>query len=111
MRFGSILLLAVGLAMDATAVSAARGLATPTVRPRHLLLVAGFFGGQFSNQPNVNHLVVVNGAGQIGSALVTNGWTASITGLLNVGDVFTMPGVFAINPKNRQSTGSCRTSW
>ena len=49
---------------------------------------------------------VVNGAGQTGSALVTNGWTASITGLLNVGDVFTMPGVFAINPKNRQSTGS-----
>lgn len=49
---------------------------------------------------------VVNGAGQTGSALVTNGWTASITGLLNVGDVFTIAGVFAINPKNRQSTGS-----
>ena len=48
----------------------------------------------------------VNGAGQTGSALVTNGWTASITGLLNVGDVFTIQGVYAINPKNRLSTGS-----
>ena len=45
MPFLSILALAVGLAMDAAAVSAARGLATPEVRPRHLLLVAVFFGG------------------------------------------------------------------
>lgn len=49
---------------------------------------------------------VVNGASQTGSSLVTNGWTASITGLLNVGDVFTIAGVFAINPQNRQSTQS-----
>ena len=49
---------------------------------------------------------VVNGAGQTGSVLVTNGWTASITGLLNIGDVFTIAGVFAINPKSRVSTGS-----
>lgn len=49
---------------------------------------------------------VVNGAGQTGSTLFTNGWTASITGLLNVGDVFTIAGVNAINPQNRQSTGS-----
>ena len=49
---------------------------------------------------------VVNGAAQTGSSLVTNGWTANLTGLLNVGDVFTLAGVYAINPKNRQSTGS-----
>ncbi len=49
---------------------------------------------------------VVNGAGQTGSTIVTNGWSASLTGLLNVGDVFTMAGVYAINPKNRQSTGA-----
>src|ERR1700722_7468508 len=48
---------------------------------------------------------VVNGANQTGSSLITNGWTASVTGLLNVGDVFTMAGVFAINPANGQSTG------
>jgi putative Mn2+ efflux pump MntP len=45
MSFVSILLLAVGLAMDATAVAAARGLAIPRVLPRHVALVAGFFGG------------------------------------------------------------------
>lgn len=49
---------------------------------------------------------VVNGAGQTGATLVTNGWTASLAGLLNVGDVFTIAGVFAVNPKNRQSTGT-----
>jgi putative Mn2+ efflux pump MntP len=41
----AILLLAIGLAMDAMAVSAARGLATPKVLPRHVILVASFFGG------------------------------------------------------------------
>jgi manganese efflux pump family protein len=45
LTFGAILLLAVGVAMDATAVSAARGLAVPAIRARHVLLVAGFFGG------------------------------------------------------------------
>ena len=45
MSFFSIFLLAVGLAMDATAVAAARGLAIPKVLPRHVALVAGFFGG------------------------------------------------------------------
>jgi len=45
MSFGAILLLALGLAMDATAVSAARGLATPRIVPRHVMLVAAFFGG------------------------------------------------------------------
>jgi manganese efflux pump family protein len=45
LTFGAIVFLAVGLAMDATAVSAARGLALPEIRVRHVLLVAGFFGG------------------------------------------------------------------
>jgi hypothetical protein len=49
---------------------------------------------------------VVNGAGQTGSSLVTNGWTGTISGLLNVGDVITIAGVYAINPRSRQSTGS-----
>lgn len=49
---------------------------------------------------------VVNGAAQTGSTLVTNGWSASVTGLLNVGDIFTIAGVNAINPQNRQSTGA-----
>ena len=44
-RFGAILALSVGLAMDAAAVSAARGMAVPRVRLRHAALVAVFFGG------------------------------------------------------------------
>ena len=45
MSFGAILVLSLGLAMDATAVAAARGLAAPRVRPVHVLLIAVFFGG------------------------------------------------------------------
>ncbi len=48
----------------------------------------------------------INGAGQTGSVIVTNGWTAGVAGLLNVGDVFTIPGVYAVNPQNLNSTGS-----
>lgn len=57
MSFGAILLLAFGLAMDAMAVSAARGLATPEIRPRHLLLVATFFGGFQALMPLLGWLV------------------------------------------------------
>jgi putative Mn2+ efflux pump MntP len=42
LSFSALLLLSAGLAMDATAVSAARGLATPRLRPRHFLLAALF---------------------------------------------------------------------
>lgn len=50
--------------------------------------------------------VKVSGAGQTGSQLITNGYLANTTGVLNVGDAFTIAGVFAINPKSRQTTGS-----
>ena len=56
--------------------------------------------GSYSGTPTVN------GAGQTGSSLVTQSWGNSISTLLNVGDVFTIAGVYAINPKSRQSTGS-----
>lgn len=49
---------------------------------------------------------VVNSASQTGSSVITNGWTANIANLLNIGDVITIAGVNAVNPKNRQSTGS-----
>lgn len=45
MSLGAIVFLALGLAMDATAVAAARGLAVPSIQRRHVLLIAGFFGG------------------------------------------------------------------
>jgi hypothetical protein len=48
---------------------------------------------------------LVNGAGQTGNSLVTNGWTAAAAARLNLGDVFTLAGVYSVNPQNRQSTG------
>lgn len=50
----------------------------------------------------------VNGANQTGNSLITNGWTAAIAQRMNVGDVFTIANVFAVNPQNRQSTGDLR---
>jgi manganese efflux pump family protein len=55
--FGAILLLALGLAMDAGAVSAARGLATPRILPRHVVLVAVFFGGFQAFMPLIGWVV------------------------------------------------------
>lgn len=57
MSFGAIVFLALGLAMDATAVAAARGLAVPAIRARHVLLVALFFGGFQALMPVVGWLL------------------------------------------------------
>ena len=40
--------------------------------------------------------------------LVTDGWTAAAALRLNIGDTFTIAGVFAVNPQSRQSTGQLR---
>jgi hypothetical protein len=45
-------------------------------------------------------------AGQTGSSIATNNWTASITGLLKQGDVIRFAGVNAVNPQSYQSTGA-----
>lgn len=50
---------------------------------------------------------VVNGAGQTGSSLITNGWTAAAATRLKKGDVFTC-GINAVNPQNLQDTGALR---
>jgi len=47
---------------------------------------------------------VVNGANQVGALIITNGWTG--VGGLNIGDIVTFAGTFAVNPQSRQSTGS-----
>lgn len=57
MSFSGIVLLALGLAMDATAVSAARGMALRVIRARHVLLVAGLFGGFQALMPVVGWLL------------------------------------------------------
>lgn len=48
---------------------------------------------------------LVNGANQTGNALITDGWTAAAALRLNVGDVFMLANVFAVNPMSKQSTG------
>ena len=77
--------------------------------------VMGIAGGfKFAMDQNINtHTIgalggtpVVNGAGQVGSVLVTNGWTASIIGILKRGDIFTIPGVFQVNAQSRQPTAN-----
>ncbi len=47
-------------------------------------------------------------ANQSGSSITTTGWTASVTNLLLPGDIFTIAGVYQVNPQNRQSTGQLR---
>lgn len=46
----------------------------------------------------------VNGASQTGTSLITDGWTNSITGIVKAGDIFTIAGVFAVNPVTKAST-------
>lgn len=48
---------------------------------------------------------LVNTAGQTGASLITDGWTAAAASRLKLGDVFTIAGVFGVNPQSRQSTG------
>jgi hypothetical protein len=40
------------------------------------------------------------------TSLVTDGWTAAAANRVNAGDVFTIAGVFSVNPETKQSTGS-----
>jgi P22 coat protein - gene protein 5 len=49
----------------------------------------------------------VNGGGQVGNSIVTQGWPNS-TAILNQGDIISFAGSFAVNPQNKQSTGSLR---
>lgn len=66
MSFGAILLLSLGLAMDATAVSAARGVAARRVLPQEVLRVALLFGGFQALMPLMGWLV----GSQVGPALL-----------------------------------------
>lgn len=47
---------------------------------------------------------LVNGASQSGASLVTDGWTTS-TAVIKKGDIFTLAGVYEINPQTYESTG------
>lgn len=60
MTIFDLILLAVGVSMDAFAVSIAKGLATPCVRPKHYLSVAVWFGGFQALMPLIGYFVGVN---------------------------------------------------
>lgn len=47
---------------------------------------------------------LVNGANQVGSSLITDGWSSGAS-TLNEGDIFTIAGVFMVNPQSRASVG------
>ena len=47
----------------------------------------------------------VNGAGQTGSTLVVNGWSAAAASRLLGGETFTLPGVYQLNPISKAAVG------
>jgi putative Mn2+ efflux pump MntP len=92
-RFTSILLLAVGLSMDAMAVAAARGLSVRRLLPRHAALVAVFFGGFQALMPLIgwfigtsvgtaieawDHWVIFVLLAGIGGKMIHEGWSPDV---------------------------------
>ena len=57
MRFAELLLIALGLSMDAFAVSVCKGLSVKELRPRHALLVGLYFGGFQALMPVIGWLL------------------------------------------------------
>lgn len=80
MSVAQVVLLGVGLAMDATAVAGARGLASKQkIRPRDALIVALFFGGFQAAMPAVGW-----GAGQAFASRIL-GWSHWVTFIVLAG--------------------------
>jgi FlaG/FlaF family flagellin (archaellin) len=98
------------------AVSALKGLLNPGKELSEQYRMGSMgqaLGFDWFMSQNVNRLTVgaqggtplVDGAGQTGATLVTKGWTAAAAARLNKGDVFTIAGVYKLNPANQRSTG------
>jgi hypothetical protein len=110
--------------MNAAIVPALAGLFNPqakiTSQNTKGIMGKDTFGADWYMDQNVRNQVVgplggtpvTNAALQVGSSLITNGWTAAAASRLNVGDVFTLgagaTGVFAVNPQSGQSTGALK---
>ena len=73
-------------------------------------------GQKFSMDQNVyNHVYgvqggtpLIDGAAVSGSSFLTKGWTSAAAVRLNKGDVFTITGVYAVNPQTRETTNQLR---
>lgn len=70
-------------------------------------------GFEFAMDQNINLLTtgartsagVVNGAGQVGTNLVSNGWAGSQTNILAAGEIIQVAGITGLNPENQQTIG------
>jgi P22 coat protein - gene protein 5 len=113
-RFRSIV---VGPRPQASAVSAFKGLfqSAEQIANQYETGNMGLMGGfRWSMDQNVvAHLTgprggvpVVNNNNQTGSQLITDGWTAAAALRVRKGDVFTIAGVYSVNPQSKQSTGT-----
>ena len=65
MSLWELFVLAVGLSMDACAVSICKGLSVSRVRPKHMLLCGLYFGGFQALMPAIGYLLGVNFQGMI----------------------------------------------
>ncbi len=86
MTFGSLLLLAVGVAMDATAVAAARGLAAPILHWRNAVSIALCFGLFQAGMPLVGWAVGARFGGMI--AAWDHWFIAAVLGAIGVKMLF-----------------------
>ena len=68
-------------------------------------LVQAHTVGTYGGTPLVNGAVAANDQWAVSGSLVTDGWTATSTSL-NVGDVFTIAGVYSVNPQTKQTLSS-----
>lgn len=102
--------------MQGTLVNALKGLfqdSTEVARQYKEGTMGRTAGFKFSmDQNTATHTVgplggvpLVNNAGQTGSNLVTDGWTAAAALRLKEGDTFTIAGVYQVNLQNRTSIG------
>ena len=63
MSLWELLVIAVGLSMDAFAVSVCKGLSVQKVKPKHYLIVAAYFGGFQALMPLLGYLLGVRFTG------------------------------------------------
>lgn len=54
---------------------------------------------------SVTYASLTSGSSFWQSTLATDGWTVSTTGILKEGDLFTIAGVYSVNPISKESTG------
>jgi len=87
-----------------------QGLTRPAVERGYLGHVAGHDLYESQNirkhtKGTATGTPLTNGAGQTGSSIITDGWTASLSPALKKGDIFTIAGVNSVNKINKQDTG------